>query len=76
MPVKKTLEKDEIRSKILRENALPPKSRALVLLDIHDREVSEFLLEAGKSLDIAMLVSTGSEKEKSEYVGYDSFISL
>jgi hypothetical protein len=55
MSLKKSSQKDEIRSKILRENTLPPKSRALVLLDIADTEISQFLLEAGKSLDIAMI---------------------
>jgi hypothetical protein len=76
MPLNKSSQKDEIRSKILRENTLPPKSRALVLLDIADREISEFFLEAGKSLDIAIIIATGSEKEKSEYAGYDAFVSL
>jgi hypothetical protein len=61
---KKSLLKDETRSKILREHSMSPKSRSLILLDIQDESIREFLLQAGKSLDIALVISTGSPEEK------------
>ena len=75
MLLKKSAEKDQIRAKILRDHAFGNKTRALVLLDIADMSIREFLMEAGKILDIAVLMTTGSAKEKSEYPGYDAFIS-
>ena len=58
MPLKKSSQKDEIRSKILREMSVSPKSRALILIDIADADIVGFLFEVGKSLDIAMVVAT------------------
>ena len=75
MLLKKSAEKDQIRAKILRDHAFGNKTRALVLLDIADTSIREFLMEAGKMLDIAVLMATGSREEKNEYPGYDAFIS-
>ena len=75
MPLKKSSQKDEIRSKILREMSVSPKSRALILIDIADADIVGFLFEVGKSLDIAMVVATWSAWEKWVYAGYDAVIS-
>ena len=57
MPLKKSSQKDEIRSKILREMSASPKARALILIDIDDSDIRTFLLEGEKSLDIAVVVA-------------------
>ena len=75
MPLKKSADTDELRSKILRNHAFGTRSRALILLDISDITIRDFLTEAGKMLDIALLISAGSAEEKREYAGYDAFIS-
>lgn len=58
MPLKKSSLKDEIRSKILRQHNFGFKSRALILLDITDKEIREFLLDAARVLDIVIIPST------------------
>lgn len=75
MPLKKVSQKDDIRSKILRQYNFGFKSRALILLDISDIEIHDFLLEASKVLDIVCISSTGRGEEKADYVGYDACIS-
>ncbi len=75
MPLKKSFQKDDIRSKILRQHNFGFKSRALILLDISDREIHDFLLEAWKLLDIVCITSTGRPEEKVEYAGFDACIS-
>ena len=55
---KKSSEKDDLRSQILRKHSLGGKSRALIILDINDNEVREFILEAGKALDVGLIVAT------------------
>ncbi len=75
MPLKKSFQKDDIRSKILRQHNYGFKSRALILLDISDREIHDFLLEAAKVLDIVLIPSVGREEEKSEYAWFDAYIS-
>ncbi len=75
MPLKKSLQKDDIRSKILRQHNFGFKSRALILLDISDTEILDFLLEASKFLDIVCIPSTGRTEEKIEYAWFDACIS-
>ncbi len=75
MPLKKSSLKDEIRSKILRQHNFGFKSRALILLDITDKEIREFLLDAARVLDIVIIPSTWREEEKSDYAGFDACIS-
>lgn len=75
MPLKKSSQKDEIRSRILRQHNFGFKSRALILLDMSDKEIREFLLDAAKVLDVVMIPSTGKEEEKSDYAGFDACIS-
>ena len=58
MPLKKSSHNDDLRSKILRDHAFGTKSRALILLDVFDRDIQVFLLEVGKTLDIAFVVTS------------------
>jgi hypothetical protein len=64
MTLKKSSQKDEERTRILRRHAFPYKSRALILLDIAEVEVRDFLLEASRELDFSLVVATGSPEEK------------
>jgi hypothetical protein len=64
MPTSSKNQKDEIRSKILRAHGFPSKVRALILLDIADADIRNFLISAGKSLDIALVESAGTVEEK------------
>ena len=75
MSLKKVHQKDEVRSKILRQNNFGFKSRWLILLDIEDIEIREFLLDAAKYLDIVLLISSWKDEEKFDYIGFDAFIS-
>lgn len=58
MPLKKSSDKDTLRSQILRHHSFGTKSRALILLDIQDSEIREFFVEVGKNLDIAFIIPT------------------
>lgn len=59
-----TLQKEEHRTALLRTHEFPPKTRALILLDISDASIREFLQKAAKELDISCIEASGSPEEK------------
>lgn len=75
MPSQKKSNKEEKKSLIQRKYSLPPKSRALILLDISDQSVSDWLLEALETIHIATHMMTDSIEELDELSGYDAVIS-
>ena len=50
-------QKDQSRSVLLRTLQLPTNTRAIIILDIADRAIRTFLIEAGKHLDIHFIVN-------------------
>ena len=50
-------QKDQSRSVLLRTLQLPTNTRAIIILDIADRAIHTFLIEAGKHLDIHFIVN-------------------
>ncbi|MBP6981302.1 hypothetical protein KBB25_00790 [Candidatus Gracilibacteria bacterium] len=70
-----TLQKEEHRTALLRKMGFPPKTRSLILLDISDPLIREFLQKAGRELDISFIESNGSSDEKGDYPAFDVFIS-
>lgn len=75
MPSSRNSIKDEVRTKIIRTNWFHMKTRAVILLDISDSDISNWLLEAWSVLDISFVISTGLPEEKQSYPWFDACIS-
>ena len=75
MPTSLSSQKEEHRHSLLRNLGFPPKTRALILMDISDSTIREFLQRVGAELSISFVLSDGSLTEKSQYLAFDAFIS-
>ena len=50
MAVMKNTHKEDTRSQIIHQYSLSPRTRAIVLVDLLDKEIIDFLLEASQSI--------------------------
>lgn len=73
MAVMKNTHKEDTRSQIIHKYSLSPRTRAIVLVDLLDKEIIDFLLEASQSIWVSCILM--SDIAANLISGADVFIS-